>query len=100
VAHCSEVEVWWVFIIYSFLYNSDSGTALLCGNLSKKCVGIKCMSKQCGKCNPRETKDFCKVPTTDEVLYFVQTHEPCLCLQNYTGPHKGMEVKGAFKIVS
>jgi hypothetical protein len=89
-------------------HTSNSGTSLLCGNLSKQCVGIKCMSKRCAKCNPREAKakakakdgrDFCKVPTKAEVLYYAQMHEPHLCPRNYTGLPKGMEARGAFKIV-
>jgi hypothetical protein len=39
-----------------WLYNRDSGTALLCGNLSKKCVRIECMSKRCGRNTPRFAK--------------------------------------------
>jgi hypothetical protein len=85
---------------YGWVYNSDSGTALLCGNLSEKCVGIECMSKSCANCDPRETKakefrDFCKVPTAEESVHFAQTHEPCLCPRNYRGLPKGMEAKGA-----
>jgi hypothetical protein len=61
-------------------YNSDSGTTLLCCNLSKKCVGIECMSKRCGKCDLRETKakdfkDFCKVFTLPQHMNLVSAQE-------------------------
>jgi hypothetical protein len=85
-------------------YNSNSGTSLLCGNLSKKCVGIECMSKRCSKCDPRDRKqkeyrESNKVPTLEDVFYFNETHEAHRCPQNYVGSPQGMEAKGAFKIV-
>jgi hypothetical protein len=60
---------------YGWAYNSNSGTTLLCGNLSKKCVGIECMSKRCAECEPREkmakeNANFCKVTTAAEACYF------------------------------
>jgi hypothetical protein len=48
----------------------------------------------------KEYAKFCKVPTAAEICYFAQTHKSRLCPCNYFGLPKGMEAKGAFKIVS
>jgi hypothetical protein len=86
-------------------YDSDSGTALICGNLSGKCVGLECMSRRCASCERKEAKqknysDFQKIPTLAESQYFKSKHPRHLCPRNYVGSSKGMEAKGAFKIVN
>jgi hypothetical protein len=35
-------------------YNSESGTFILCGNLTQKCVYIWCMSVRCSYCEAKE----------------------------------------------
>jgi hypothetical protein len=65
-------------------YDSGSGTALVCGNLSGKCVGIECMSRRCAACERKEAKqqhysDFQKIPTLEECLYFKSRHARHLC---------------------
>jgi hypothetical protein len=37
-------------------YDSESGTAILCGNLTQKCVSLTCMSKRCSYCEAKEKK--------------------------------------------
>jgi hypothetical protein len=42
-------------------YNSDSGTQLLVGNKTLKCVAVACMSKRCAKCerNKEHLPEMC-----------------------------------------
>jgi hypothetical protein len=62
-------------------YNSDSGTQLIVGNKTLKCIAVACMSKRCQKCEG--DKD----------------HLPEMCSKNYEGSSKGMEALGALRNV-
>jgi hypothetical protein len=62
-------------------YNSDSGTQLLVGNKTLKCVAVACMSKRCAKCERNKE------------------HLPEMCSKNYEGSSKGMEPTGALRNV-
>jgi hypothetical protein len=62
-------------------YNSDSGTHILVGNASMKCVAMECMSRRCAKCESNKQ------------------HPTYLCSKNYEGSSKGMEAEGALRNV-
>jgi hypothetical protein len=62
-------------------YNSDSGSHLLVGNATMKCVAVEVMSKRCSKCEKGIV------------------HLPCFCPKNYDGSSKGMEATGAIRNV-
>jgi hypothetical protein len=62
-------------------YNSDSGTQLIIGNKTLKCIAVACMSKRCAKCERKKE------------------HLPEFCSKNYEGSSKGMEATGALRNV-
>jgi hypothetical protein len=62
-------------------YNSDSGSHILVGNATMKCVAVEVLSKRCIKCEKGND------------------HQPFFCPKNYDGSSKGMEATGAIRNV-
>ena len=60
-------------------YNSKIGSNGIVGGQTKKVIGLEVMRKECRKCD------------------VVKKHPTCLCMCNYQGSSKGMELTGAVR---
>ena len=65
-------------------YDSKLGHAFLVGALSKKIIGLRVLSKECGKCKMAQRMN---TP--------VSKHK---CPKNYEGPSKSMEVQAILEL--
>jgi hypothetical protein len=85
-------------------YNSDSGTTLVCGNKTQKCISLWCMSRRCSFCEAkaarrRRYKEDNIVLTPLQEAKLNKPHQSHLCPRNYHGSSKGMEAYGSFRCV-